>query len=92
MEVWGEKFGRPTKMATHLEGLLEINFLYPSSKYGYGSPFSSPTGVALKDGLPIIVIINMVSQNHHSNRCQFDFSTILRLLNVSNIFLDFPGL
>ena len=44
---WGKKFGRPTKMTAHLKGLLEINFFHPSSKYGYGSPFSSPTGVAL---------------------------------------------
>jgi len=27
IEGWREKFGRPTKIAVHLEGLLEINFL-----------------------------------------------------------------
>ena len=42
-----EKFGRTAKMAAHLEKLLEINFLHPPSKYGDGSPFSSPAGVAL---------------------------------------------
>ena len=44
---WGEKFGRSTKMAAHLEGLLEINFLYPLSKYRDDSTFNSPTGVGL---------------------------------------------
>ena len=43
-----EKFGRPTKMAAHLEGLLEINFLGSPSKYGDGSPFNHSIGVALR--------------------------------------------
>jgi len=43
----GEKFGRPTKMAAYLEGLLEINFLHPPSKYRDGSPFKEPAGDAL---------------------------------------------
>ena len=44
----GGGIGRPTKTTAHLEGLLEINFLYPLNKYENNSPFSSPGKVALK--------------------------------------------
>ena len=46
---WGEKFGRPTKMAAHLLPLLEIKFLRPQNKYEDRSSFSHPAGVALRD-------------------------------------------
>jgi len=42
-----KKFGNPTKIKAHLEGLLEIKFLYPLCKYRYGSLFSHPAGDAL---------------------------------------------
>ena len=35
-------------MTAHLEGLLEIDFSHPPSKYGDDSSFSSPTGVVLR--------------------------------------------
>ena len=47
MWEWGEKFGRPTKIAAHWEDLLEIKILHPPSKYEDGSSFSHSTGVAL---------------------------------------------
>ena len=53
----GEKFGRPTKMAAHLLPLLEIKFLHPPSKYGDGSPFSHPGGVALSFARPGIRVL-----------------------------------
>jgi hypothetical protein len=47
---WGraEKFGRPTKTTAHLKSLLDINFLYPPSKYENNSSFSSPAKIALR--------------------------------------------
>jgi hypothetical protein len=48
-QIWGvgEKFGKPTKMAAYLFPLLEIDFLYPPTKFLYDILFAFPTGVAL---------------------------------------------
>jgi len=44
---WRKEFGSPSKIAAHIEVLLEIKFLHSPTKSLDGSPFDRSTGVAL---------------------------------------------